>query len=131
MKGQSLVELAISFVVLMLLLSGAVEFGMAFFQFVQLRDAAQEGALYGATHPSELDNIQLRARESSDTPLDLNRPDVYVEVLYSGGACEGYDNSIKVTMTYEHKVFMPFFSFFKDAIVLKADVTDTILYPIC
>ena len=50
-RGQSLVELAISLVVLLMLLSGAVEFGIIFFQFVQLRDAAQEGALYGSTHP--------------------------------------------------------------------------------
>jgi len=38
-RGQSLVEMAISLVLLLTLLSGAVEFGMAFFQFVQLRDA--------------------------------------------------------------------------------------------
>ena len=47
-RGQSLVELSISLVVLLYLLSGAVEFGLAFFQFVQLRDAAQEGALFGS-----------------------------------------------------------------------------------
>jgi Flp pilus assembly protein TadG len=46
-KGQSLVELAISLVILLFLLAGIVEFGLAFFQFVQLRDAAQEGALFG------------------------------------------------------------------------------------
>lgn len=142
MKGQSLVELAISFVVIMLLLSGAVEFGMAFFQFVQLRDAAQEGALYGATHPASASDIEARVRCSSmqevngvyvcgGTPIDLTSPEVYVEVIYSGGACEGGDNSVKVVATYEHKVFMPFFSFFKDSIVLSADVTDTILYPVC
>ena len=36
-RGQSLVELSISLVVLLYLLSGAVEFGLAFFQFVQRR----------------------------------------------------------------------------------------------
>ena len=35
-RGQSLVELSISLLVLLYLLSGAVEFGLAFFQFVQL-----------------------------------------------------------------------------------------------
>ena len=50
-RGQSLVELAISIVILIYLLAGAVEFGLAFFQFVQLRDAAQEGALYGSMNP--------------------------------------------------------------------------------
>ena len=50
-RGQSLVELSISLLVLLYLLSGAVEFGLAFFQFVQLRDAAQEGALYASMSP--------------------------------------------------------------------------------
>ena len=52
-RGQSLVEFAISLTVIMLLLAGAVEFGIALFQFVQLRDAAQEGALYGSIHPGD------------------------------------------------------------------------------
>jgi len=146
-KGQSLVELAVSFAVLVLLLSGAVEFSIAFFQFVTLRDAAQEGALYAATHPDELSEIEARSRCSSgeiingvfvcggSTP-DLASPDVAVSIVYSGGACEGKNedgvpNSIKVVVAYEHKIFMPFFSFFRDKIKLSADVTDTILSPAC
>ena len=50
-RGQSLVELGVSLVILLYLLSGAAEFGVLFFQFVQLRDAAQEGALYGSMNP--------------------------------------------------------------------------------
>src|SRR5512134_3371043 len=70
-KGQSLVELSISLVVLLYLLSGAVEFGLAFFQFVQLRDAAQEGALYGSMNPGDPSNIELRIRGASSSPIDL------------------------------------------------------------
>jgi hypothetical protein len=36
---------------MMLLLSGAVSFGMAYFSYVAIRDAAQEGALYGSLDP--------------------------------------------------------------------------------
>ncbi len=50
-RGQSLVELAISLTVILLLLSGAVSFGMALFSYVAIRDAAQEGALYGSFNP--------------------------------------------------------------------------------
>lgn len=146
-KGQSLVELAVSFAVLVLLLSGAVEFSIAFFQFVTLRDAAQEGALYAATHPDELSEIEARSRCSSGEIIngvfvcggrvpDLTSPEVVVDITYSGEACEGLDennipNDVKVAVTYEHKTFMPFFSFFKDRIELRADVTDTILSPVC
>ena len=122
-KGQSLVELAISFVILMFLLAGAVEFGLAFFQYVQLRDAAQEGALYGSYCPDET-QIIARARGASDQPLDLHG--VNVEVLIENDGFEG--GALKVTLVYQHEVFMPFIDRFTgDYISLNASVIDTIL----
>src|SRR5512138_51077 len=86
-RGQSLVELAISLTVMLLLLSGAVTFGMALFSYVAMRDAAQEGALYGSFNPylhntpqnakydtGELINaaaIQDRVRNASNSPVNL------------------------------------------------------------
>ncbi len=70
-RGQSLVELSISLLIVLWLLAGTVEFGIAFFQFIQLRDAAQEGALYGSLHPDESSNIELRVRNASNKPIDL------------------------------------------------------------
>lgn len=122
-KAQALVELAITFVILMFLLSGAVEFGLAFFQFVQLRDAAQEGALYGSFCPDE-SKIAMRARSASDSPLDLHS--VNVQVLIENDGFEG--GGIKVTLVYPHKVIMPFIDRFTgEYINLNAHVTDTIL----
>jgi Flp pilus assembly protein TadG len=60
-RGQSLVELAISLIVLLFLLLGAVEFSLALFQYVTIRDAAQEGALYGSINPTDEDGIKDRA----------------------------------------------------------------------
>src|SRR5512138_1203999 len=71
-KGQSLVEMAISLVILLWLLSGAAEFAIALFQYVQLRDAAQEGALFGSIKPTDLEGIEARARSSSAAPIDLD-----------------------------------------------------------
>src|SRR6185436_11100089 len=89
-RGQSLVELGVSLLILLYLLSGAAEFGVLFFQFVQLRDAAQEGALYGSMNPwidsttapnsdgkfeaGELINdaaIRARVQNASSSPIDL------------------------------------------------------------
>lgn len=142
-RGQSLVELSISLVLLLLLLSGAVEFGMAFFQFVQLRDAAQEGALYGSMNPTECNDILTRVRGASNSPIDLNTAGVSVAIVDdntgteyvcgSSGAdpfdCEG--NGVKITVTYNHQIFMPFLpSIIGDnKIPLNASVTDTILSP--
>jgi hypothetical protein len=144
-RGQSLVELAISLVVLLFLLSGIVEFGLAFFQFVQLRDAAQEGALYGSTKPEDADGILDRIEGSSNTPIDLPTAiadgTITVEISINGNiyapgdanyfnrACES--NAIQVWLHYDHNVFMPFMCPVIGicTIPLNARVTDTILAP--
>jgi Flp pilus assembly protein TadG len=138
-RGQSLVELAISLLILLYLLSGAVEFGIIFFQFVQLRDAAQEGALYGSMNPPDSatdtagqDIIKIRAMNASSSPINLAvDPDVSVDVQVTDNQyCEG--GSLQVTVSYPHTVFMPFMSkFIGDTIPLNAKVTDTILTPRC
>lgn len=137
-RGQSLVEMAISILILIYLLSGAVEFGIAFFQFVQLRDAAQEGALFGSVNPpasagdtAKINAIITRTKAASSSPIDLaSDPGVNVAVSVTGGYCEG--GALEVTVTYPHDVFMPFMStFIGDTVTLDATVTDTILTPIC
>ena len=133
-RGQSLVELSISLLVLLYLLSGAVEFGIAFFQFVQLRDAAQEGALYGSMNPTSAAAIRARVRSASNSPINLNDtsvvPDSDIDIAFSGAQCEG--NAVTVTVTYHHTVFMPFMSrIIGSSLPLHATVTDTILTPTC
>ncbi|MCI0553609.1 MAG: pilus assembly protein [Anaerolineae bacterium] len=136
-RGQSLVELAISIVILIYLLAGAVEFGIVFFQYVQLRDAAQEGALYGSMHPpadaaADTSAIENRAKNASTSPIKLaTDPNVTVDVVVTDGQyCEG--GSLEITVSYPHKVFMPFMSqFIGEFVNLDAVVTDTILTPIC
>ncbi len=136
-RGQSLVELAISLLILLYLLSGAVEFGIIFFQYVQLRDAAQEGALFGSMNPPSSDvdfakesEIANRALNASTSPIDLaNDPDVSIDIQVTDAKyCEG--GALQVTVSYPHKVFMPFISqFIGNTIQLDATVTDTILSP--
>lgn len=150
-RGQSLVELSISLLVLLYLLSGAVEFGIAFFQFVQLRDAAQEGALYGSMSPGpnpgtgDWQLIETRVRAASSSPINLtDTSKVHVSIFVNNvlvwkdgasqgstsEACEG--NALNVTVAYSHKVFMPFMSkIIGDTVPLDATVTDTILSPKC
>ena len=139
-RGQSLVELAISLIILVFLLSGAVEFGIAFFQFVQLRDAAQEGALFGSMNPPDADGDQTeenaiiaRAQASSSSPINLaTDPNVAFNVVVTDSKyCEG--GSLQVTITYPHRIFMPVIPVLigSNTIPLTARVTDTILTPIC
>lgn len=132
-RGQSMVELAITLTVMLMLLAGAVEFGIALFQFVQLRDAAQEGALYGSIHPGDDTNIAARVKSASQSPIDLYHPDVTISITYPDGSpnCEG--KGIRVEVSYPHKISMPFIGpiIGSNTIPLTANVTDTILAPVC
>jgi Flp pilus assembly protein TadG len=132
-RGQSLVELAISLVVLLYLLSGVVEFGIAFFQFIQLRDAAQEGALYGSIHPTESANIEARVRNASQEPIDL-LDDTLVDVtITTTGTPPCAGESVQVEVEFDHQIFMPFIPALigTSTIPLTGSVTDTILQPAC
>jgi Flp pilus assembly protein TadG len=126
MKGQALVELALSMTIILFLLAGAVEFGLIFFQYVQLRDAAQEGGLNGAVCQDE-EFVVRRVKGSSFNPINLPEDEnVSVQVVrndgYEGGA-------FTVRASYRHHFFAPFISSFfnSDSIVITASVTDTIL----
>lgn len=148
-RGQSLVELGISLLILIYLLAGAAEFGVLFFQFVQLRDAAQEGALYGSTSPTSYSSIELRARSASNSPVDLTdvtKVDVSIFVdnalIWKNGAVQGTtisaceNHAIRVTVDFKHQIFMPFMAPLlgrsaDPTIPLSASVTDTILTPPC
>ena len=131
-RGQSLVELAISLTVIMLLLAGAVDFSIAYFSYSAMQDAAQEGALYGSIHPDEVGEIENRVRNASSNPVDLSDQDlVEVKISFPGEACEG--NEIKVNVIYDYPISMPFIGTIIGAqqITLNASVTDTILKPVC
>jgi Flp pilus assembly protein TadG len=139
-SGQSLVEFAVAFVFIMYLLSGAAELGIALFQYVQLRDAAQEGALYGSMFPHDLVKIEQRIRSSSGSPINLQDDSVSIVVTVTDKngnvkatdtACEA--DAMKVQVIYPHRIFMPFMPKLlgMDTIHLNASVTDTVLTPIC
>ena len=136
-RGQSLVELALSLTVILLLLAGAVDFSVAYFSFSAMQDAAQEGALYGSTNPGDKAAIISRVRNASTKPVDLSNVDlVGVDVSWSGGACVDehcacQGNEVHVDVTYDYPISMPFIGAIVGAqtIRLKASVTDTILKP--
>ncbi|MBN2118804.1 MAG: pilus assembly protein [Anaerolineales bacterium] len=152
-RGQSLVELAISLVILLYLLSGATEFAIVLFQYVQLRDAAQEGALYGSIHPADFAGIEARARASSNSPINLEdlaaaypaKVQIYIDdnLVWEDGVDQGFNvttppiaceaHALKVIVSYDHHIFMPFMPQILNQtdIPLEAEVIDTILTPEC
>ena len=130
--GQSLVELALSLTVILLLLSGAVDFSIAYFSFSAMQDAAQEGALYGSVNPDDTTGIITRVRSASSNPVDLaDTTLVDVIVTVDVDACEG--DEVKVSVIYDYPISMPFIGAIirSQKITLTASVTDTILQPVC
>jgi Flp pilus assembly protein TadG len=131
-RGQSLVELALSLTIILLLLAGAVDFSIAYFTFSAMSDAAQEGALYGSINPTDTSGIITRVRNTSSNPVDLTDDAlVDVDVTLPGDACEG--NEVRVDVTYDYPIAMPFIGAIigSQQITLNASITDTILQPIC
>jgi hypothetical protein len=144
-RGQSLVELAVTLPIFILLLLGTVDFGMAIFSYAIMRDAAQEGAFYGSFNPENKAEIENRARNISprgedeifSSPVNLLDKDrVQVDVLILGRACQGITNGvsnrIKVDISYQYPVLMPFVGpVVGRTIPLKSTATNIILQPVC
>ena len=137
-KGQSLVEFAFTAVFMFLLLAGIVDLGRAFFSYMAIRDAAQEGAAYGSAFPSDRSGIENRVRETSQTPVPLSDSNVVsVEINpppeSTSLLCEGNGNLISVTVQYNYQITTPLIGSIvgSQIIDLSTTVSDTILRPPC
>jgi len=137
-KGQSLVEFAVSFVVIIMILVAVADFGRALLTWLAMRDAAQEAAVYGSICPNNLPNIVDRARSSSSGPVvDLNSPDIDVvcEYFVSGlPACGSVPavpgTSLRITVLYPNfQLTTPLLGSIlgSQTIPIRATVMDTIL----
>ena len=130
-KGQSLVELTLGLVILLLLVGGIVDLGRAAFSTMTLRDAVKEGALYGSIDPTNTTAIKQNVLDSSPRISQMiGSDDITVEVLTS--PCAGH--RIRVTANYpDFPITMPFIGTILggQTIILSSTITDTILRPGC
>jgi Flp pilus assembly protein TadG len=80
-SGQSMVELSMSIVVLLILLAGVVDLGRVAFYYIAIRDAAQEAASYAAVFPNNNQQIFARALDGiAGSGVDPSR--VEIEVIF-------------------------------------------------
>jgi len=148
-KGQSLVEFALAATMMIFLLLATIDFGLAFFSWITLRDAAQEGATYGSIYPpsisstnssntgnAEINSVKSRVRGAATTPVNMSSlplEKINILLLNPDGtttgaiACPGY--GIQVTVIYDYHVITPMISTFINSptIPVTATVTNTIL----
>lgn len=131
-RGQSLTELAVSFTLLVIILAVAVDLGRIFFSFIAIREAAEEGALYGSL--GDFAGVEQRVRTSSTGSVDLQDTTlVSVTIVPIGGTCADGDNALRVTVTYTYNLTMPLVGAFvsNQSFPLTAVATSTILRPEC
>jgi Flp pilus assembly protein TadG len=73
--GGSLIELALVIPILLLLVLGAVDFGHAYYVYLEVVNAAHAGAEYGSLHPTDTSGITTAAtQKQSDTGVAWNPP---------------------------------------------------------
>jgi TadE-like protein len=78
-KGQALVEFALASTLIFFLLGAAIDLGLIFFTFQELRVAAQEGATYGS-YPVIVENA-----DGSVNRIDLRYENIVDRVRFSAG----------------------------------------------
>jgi Flp pilus assembly protein TadG len=140
-RGQSMVEFAFGMVVVMILMAGVVDGARALFTYMALRDAAQEGAIYGSTEPADTAGITERVNISSEYAKDMSSSgDMTVQISYTDTAgntktsliCLG--DGVTVTVSYpQFPLTMPFLGAFigQQWVPISASITDTVLRPPC
>lgn len=138
-RGQSFMELAISLVFLLMLVSVVIDLGWAFYTMTALRDTVQEAASYGIMCPDP-DYIEDRLVRSATQPVsqaDLEASiasgDTIVEsiAVYPAAAWEK-GSIVKITVTIDHTIKVPFLTTVVGTTYpLSVNVSDTIMVDDC
>lgn len=76
-EGASLVELALSMPMFLVILAGAVDFGHAYCVSIEVAGAAQAGALYGVRFPTDVSGMQEAAQNGAPDLTSFNSVAAY------------------------------------------------------
>ena len=138
--GQSFMELALSMVFLLVLLTVVIDLGWAFYTMIALRDAAQEAASFGSMCP-DADLIAERLRLSASTPISMEDiPDdaehIDIEFIDPQTGIEAdpvHGNLVRVTAQVDHEIIVPFAASFlgRTSYPLRVNVADTVMRDTC
>lgn len=123
--GQSMVELALTLTFLLILLAGTIDLGRALFTWLEMRDAAQEGAAYGSICPNP-GKIEARVRANLN-PVYTYSVGSSIPVSPSKG------DTITVNVNTNLPLTMPFLGTVlgSQTVNIHATINDTILRVDC
>ena len=145
--GQSLVEIALTLTIAIIILSGILDLGRVYFTYLALQDAAAEGAAYGLIHPTwqyppghplastlpytntnnDPNNIYYRVQnEAPAGVVNLISTTVTTEVLFPTPG-----NKITVSVSYDYNLITPIVQLFAGGPTMKITGTavQTIVSP--
>jgi len=98
-SGQTLIEFALTFILLLTLIFGIVDGGRAMYAYNAIASAAREGARFGAVHPS---GDIVGAVQAAAVGLALGAGDITVAPI------DADTLTIEVTVMYEFDAVTPF-----------------------
>jgi Flp pilus assembly protein TadG len=112
-QGQDLVEFALLLPLLLLLLLGIIEFGLAVFHYNSIANVGREVARYGSVHPSET-SLNAFIFTDPDTKTvyteDIRRwtrglivDTETMSITYALNPGSVLSSTVQVTVTYEHE----------------------------
>lgn len=80
-KGQTLLELALALVFLMLILAGLADYGRVHSARIALINAAREGAFFAASNPDDLQGVRERVKQEAMTAgITLSDSNITVQI---------------------------------------------------
>lgn len=80
-KGQTLLELALALVFLMLILAGLTDYGRVYSARIALINAAREGAFYATSNPDDLQGAKERVKqEAAAAGIELSDSEISVQI---------------------------------------------------
>ncbi len=130
-RGQSLVEMSLMMVMLLVIMSAVLDLGRGFFSYIAIQNAAGEGALYASINPrcphavsvssvsscTDPNNVDYRAKHESDGATERRLVDpskMDVSVVYADGS-SNYNGAnivegdpVTVIVTYHFRIIGPF-----------------------
>lgn len=135
-RGQSFMELAVSILFLLILLTAVIDLGWAFYTMIALRDTAQEAASYGTMCPDAV-KVKDRLINSTTAPLkmeDVKEENITINFVNSDTGAENPDTGehgdiIRVSVFVNHKIVTPLIGTFIGTYEypLKVNVADTVM----
>src|ERR1035437_178897 len=90
-KGQSAVEFALIFPLLLLLVLGMVDFGRMFITYLAMSNGSREAARYGGVHWGDVANIRQKVINAGAQSL-ISIPSSSVSIVYLGPEGSGEDD---------------------------------------